>query len=278
MEDRMKILALDGGGVFGRIQARILMESGCSQKFDAFAGTSIGSVVAMALALGRPDLVRTEFFDKWMAKVFETSFLRRANIFTSEYPDKGLNEALRSIFGSATLGDAKKPVFITAADIGQKTMKVFSSRSFEDQSWPAWEVCRAATAAETFFQPWKGFADGGIYANNPSMVALAAAARVLGNKMEDIEILSIGTGTGCDQGKPPRGRLTTAIWVLRAMLNGSADKMHEYFVKSLPIKRYVRIQFIRDPEWAMDDPRSMYRAEHKWAVDIHNAVKVVKEF
>lgn len=274
----MKILSLDGGGVFGRVQSRIMMEANCFDKFDAFAGTSIGSAQALAAALGKPDLVRPEFFDSWMTRVFDTSWFRRINILQSEYPDTGLNSALRAVFGSATLGEAKKPVFITAADIGQKTLKVFSSRSFEDQAWPAWEVCRAATAAETFFPPWKGYADGGIYANNPSMVALAAAVRVLGARTEDIEILSIGTGSGCDQGKPPRGRLTTAIWVLRAMLNGSADKMHEYFVKSLPIKKYVRIQFVREPEWAMDNPKSMYYAERKWAVDIKEAVKIVKAF
>lgn len=274
----MKMLVLDGGGVFGRVQARILSEAKCFDKFDAFAGTSIGSTQAVALALDKPEIVSPEFFDKWMGKVFHTSWLRRINIFQSEYPDTGLNEALRAVFGSATLGDAKKPVFVTAADIGQKTLKVFSSRTFEDQSWSAWEVCRAATAAETYFPPWKGFADGGIYANNPSMVALAAAVRVLGVKMEDLEILSIGTGRGCDQGDPPNGRLTTALWVLRAMLHGASDQMHEYFVKSLPVKRFTRIQFVRDPGWKMDDPKSMYYAERKWAVEIQEAVKVVQAF
>ena len=174
--------------------------------------------------------------------------------------------------------EIKKPVFITAADIGQKTLKVFSSKNMEDQAWPAWEVCRAATAAETYFPSWKGFADGGIYANNPSMVALAAAVKILGAKIEDIEILSIGTGESCDSGVPPEGRLTTAIWVLRAMLNGASVKMHNYFVKSLPVKKYTRIQFVCDPGWGMDNPKSMYDAEYKWAIEIQEAIKTVKYF
>lgn len=274
----MKILALDGGGVFGRVQSRILAEANCYDKFDAFAGTSIGSPQAMSIALGKPEMVQPQFFDKWMATVFQTSWFRRVNIFQSEYSDKGLNAALQAVFDSATLGDVKKPVFVTAANIGQKTLKVFSSLNFEDQSWPCWEVARAATAAETYFDPWKGFADGGIYANNPSMVALAGAVRMLKVKMEDIEILSIGTGRSQDEGNPPRGRLTTALWVLRAMLSGSANDMHEYFVKSLPVKRFVRIQFGRDAEWRMDDPSDMYRAERKWAVEIAEAVKTVQAF
>jgi len=141
----MKILALDGGGVFGRVQSRILAEANCYDKFDAFAGTSIGSPQAMSIALGRPEMVCPEFFDKWMATVFRTSWFRRVNILQSEYPDKGLNTVLQAVFESATLGDAKKPVFVTAANIGQKTLKVFSSLNFEDQSWPCWEVARAAT-------------------------------------------------------------------------------------------------------------------------------------
>jgi patatin-like phospholipase/acyl hydrolase len=274
----MKILTLDGGGVFGRVQSRILAEANCYDKFDVLAGTSIGAPQILAIALGKQDMVKPPFFDKWMYPVFKTNWFRRINIFQPEYPDTGLNAALQDVFDSSVLGDVKKPVFITAANIGQKTLKVFSSLNFDDQSWPCWEVCRAATAAETYFAPWKGFADGGIYANNPSMVALAGVVRVLKAKMEDIEILSIGTGRKVDGGKPPSGRMTTALWVLRAMLNGSASEMHEYFVKSLPIKKFVRIQFGMDSDWEMDNPKDMHRAERKWAVDIMEAVKTVKEF
>lgn len=273
-----KVLCLDGGGVFGRVQSRILTEADCFNKFDAFVGTSIGAVQALAISVGKSSVVRPSYFDRWMPIVFKTSFLRRINLLQSEYPDTGLNEALKDVFGSNTLGNAKKPVFVTAADIGRKTLKVFSSTNFEDASWPMWEVARAATAAETYFPPWKGFADGGIYANNPSMVGLAAAIRVLGVKMEDLEILSIGTGEYTGTGNTPSNRLSWAVWLVRAMLSGSADKMHDYFVRSLPVKKYVRIQFVCANDRKMDDPRSMYLAERDWALEIRDAIKKVKEF
>jgi hypothetical protein len=157
-------------------------------------------------------------------------------------------------------------------------MRVFSNTNFDDRSWPAWEVFRCATAAETYFPSWKGFADGGIYANNPSMVALSAAVRVLGEKIEDVEILSIGTGDMPSEGEAPEGRLQTALWVLRAMLNGASDKMHDYFVKSLPVKKYTRINFIGESSWKMDDPKSMYYSDRKWAVEIEQAIQTVKDF
>ena len=275
---KMKILALDGGGVFGRAQAHILSEAKCYDKFDMFVGTSIGAPQALAIALGKENLVTPEFFDKNMPKIFKTSWLRKMNLFCSEYPDDGLNEALRGIFGSTRLSDCKKPCFITAADIGQKTLKVFSSCSFDDRDRLAWEVCRQATAAETYFPSWKGYADGGIYANNPSMVGVSAATRVLGAKIEDLEILSIGTGESSGNGENPRTRVGTALWLVRAMLAGSADKMHDYFVRSLPVKKYTRINFVADPSWKMDDPRSMYLAERDWVVDINDAIRTVKDF
>jgi len=274
----MKILALDGGGVFGRIQSRILDEANCSDKFDVFVGTSIGAPQVLALALGKSELVRPSFFDENMPKIFKKNLLRRLNLFRSEYSDVGLNNALQKAFGSSILGDCKKPCFITAADIGQKTLKVFSSMNFEDRERFCWEVCRQATAAETYFPSWKGYADGGIYANNPSMVGIAAASRVLKAKIEDIEILSIGTGDFSGNGEVPENRVSTALWVVKAMLEGSADKMHDYFVRSLPVKKYERINFVLNPKWKMDDPDSMYYSERAWALDIVNAVKKVREF
>jgi len=275
----MKILCLDGGAVYGRIQSRIMMEAACFDKFEAYIGTSIGATLAEAYALGIQKRVSPEFFDLWMYQIFHTNLLRRYNPLVSKYPDTGLNNALRSVFGSARLGDAKKPVFVTAADIGQKNLKVFSSLSSEDQRWPAWEVGRAATAAETYFPSWKGFADGGIFANNPSMVGLAAAIKVLGCKIEDVEILSIGTGSNSnDSGKEPKTRIGVGIWTVEAMLNGASSSMHEYFISAMPVKKYTRIQFVKEPGWKMDNPKCMYYAEHKWALDIQDAIKIVRDF
>ena len=203
----MKLLVQDGGGVFGRIQSRIMMESGCIDKFDAHIGTSIGATMAEAYALGIQKRVSPEFFDKYMYQIFKTNWLRRYNPLVSKYPDTGLNDALRSVFGSLRLGDAKKPVFMTAADVGQKNLKVFSSLSSEDQKWPAWEVGRAATAAETYFKPMNGYADGGVFVNNPSMAGVVSAIDSLSAKPDEIEILSIGTGDGARGNGIPRKSL-----------------------------------------------------------------------
>lgn len=275
----MKILSLDGGGVFGKAQAKILNDAQCWDKWGCFVGTSIGSVIASAAALGLQDKVSPSFFDGWMPKVFDRSWFRKFNPFVSKYPDDGLCKALQTVFGTALMGDAKRPLFVTAADIGRKTLKVFSSVDFDDARMPMWEVARSATAAETYFDVWKGLADGGVYANNPSMVAIAAVARVLGVRVEDMEVMSLGTGKSLDSGDVvPRGILQWAEWLIPAMLNGAANDMHDYFVRSLPLRNYFRVQFIRDSGWSLDSVEAMDDAMTKWAPEIVAATNMVKRF
>jgi len=157
-------------------------------------------------------------------------------------------------------------------------LKVFSSLDTVDSSIPAWKVIRYATAAETYFDPMDGYADGGVFANNPSMVAVAAASRVLGVKLENMEILTIGTGESQEGDGIPSWKLGWGRWLIQALLDGAADTMHNYFVKSLPVKRYEKIQFVRQTSWRMDKPDDMKKAEQDWMASIADAVQTVRNF
>ena len=272
----MKILTLDGGGVFGCLQAAVLERVDAFAKFDCFVGTSIGSAICAAIASGRQVNVTPSFFHRWMPLIFKSS-LRRFNPFDSKYSDAELNSALRDIFGGIFMGDTKKPLFITAVNVGSCRLKVFDAKS--DGGWLLWDVVRCATAAETYFRSWKGYADGGIFVNNPSMVAVAAAARVLGCKIEDMEVLSIGTGDRtCSGSRGPIALWSWGLWLLKAQLDGASDKMHDYFLRSLPVRKYERIQFATKSDWKMDSPSAMLEAERLLKSEIDHAVKIVKEF
>lgn len=273
----MKLLVLDGGGVFGDVQASIIDGIDVFQKFDAFVGTSIGAAISAAIAVGLRKEVSRPFFHHWMPIIFKRNFCRRFNPFVSKYPDKGLNAALRGVFRGAYYRDVQKPLFITAANVGSRTLKVFNSD--DDGGWLLWEAVRTAVAAETYFPSWKGLADGGVFANNPSMVAVAAASRVMKVPVEEIEILSIGTGSTPTNGqRPPLTKIGWGIWLVEALLEGASDDMHDYFVRSLPVKKYKRIQFARRPGWNMDDPKAMLQSEDVWERDIKEAIKAVEAF
>lgn len=273
----MKVLALDGGGVFGDVQAAVLQGIDVTEKFDCFVGTSIGAAQSAAIAAGLHNQVGTPFFHHWMPKIFKSSLLRKINPFNPKYSDKELNRALRGVFGGMYFRDVKKPLFITAANVGSRTLKVFNQE--DDGGWLLWEVARAATAAETYFPSWKGLADGGVFANNPSMVAVSAVSRRLGVPLEEIEILSIGTGSKPGGGsRGPKTIFGWGLWLVDALLDGAADEMHDYFVRSLPVKRYERIQFAGKPGWEMDSPKAMLESEEVWHKDILAAAKKVEEF
>jgi patatin-like phospholipase/acyl hydrolase len=273
----MKILALDGGGVFGDVQAAVLEGFDAYEKFDCFVGTSIGSALAAATAVGLRKDVGRPFFHHFMPKIFEVDLLRKFNPFNSRYSDKELNKALRGVFRGKYYRDVQKPLFITAANVGTRTLKVFNSD--DDGGWLLWEAVRAATAAETYFPSWKGLADGGVFANNPSMVAVAAASKALKVPLEEIEILSIGTGSKpYNSRRGPQTMFGWGMWLVDALLEGASDEMHDYFVRSLPLKKYTRIQFAGRPGWKMDSPKAMLEAEDVWQRDIMAAIQTAKDF
>lgn len=279
----MKVLCVDGGGVFGIVPAMVIDAAGTDavmEKFDMFAGTSIGAVIATSLGMGLKQPISAEYFEMWMPQVFKKTFPRRfLSLLMAKYNDKGLNAALQNVFDGRAYRDTNKPVLVAAASVGSRSLKVFNSSDFSDGSWMSWEVCRAATAAETYFPSWKGLADGGVFANNPSMVAVSGAVRAMGVPVEELEGFSIGTGSSAGySSRVPRGQVGWGIWLVKAMLDGASDKMHEYFARSMPLKKYVRKQFVRQPSWEMDDPASMRKVKNLWVHDIKVAAEDLKLF
>lgn len=279
----MKILSGDGGGVFGFAMARILDEAKCSDKYDAFIGTSINAAVVAAHAVGRGNLVNQDFFNEWMPRIFRSpSLLRRVNPFVSKYPCIEIVNALQYVFGGLKLGDANKPLFITASNVSAKRLKIFSSLDDDDANLPLWKVVRYATAAETYFKPMNGYADGGVFVNNPSMAGVVSAIDSLGAKPDEIEILSIGTGDGSRGNGIPRTKIGWGLWMVGAMLDGASDAMNDRYVRALAkgrfIKRYARIQFAAESNWEMDSYVDMKAAEVVWDADIKRAIQVAKDF
>jgi patatin-like phospholipase/acyl hydrolase len=279
----MKGIALDGGGVFGAGQAAIFsqIDRPTLEKFEFLAGTSIGSAIAAGIASGMSGTNMISLFRDYLPNIFAGYWWRKYKIFTPRYPDKVLNEVLRRLF-PMRFKHLDRPVFITAVDLNRRTLKVFNSRDSADGEWPTWEIVRAAVAAESYFLPWKGYGDGGVVANNPSMVAVAAAVRALNTSPQELEVLSIGTGEYVENkpiGSTKRWtRVHWGLYVLNSMLNGFTDHMHDYFVRSMPLRRYLRVQFQREKKWDIDDSSKIPLALEKWELPVENAVKLVESF
>jgi hypothetical protein len=121
-----------------------------------------------------------------------------------KYPAEPLQRALvdSGAFGDRKLGESKCRLVIPAYNLGQDKVRVFKTphhpRLTTDWNIPAWKVAMATSAAPTFFPACRHvestrLIDGGVWANNPTIVGIAEAVSMLNVKLEDIRVLSLGT-------------------------------------------------------------------------------------
>ena len=107
-------------------------------------------------------------------------------------------------FGSKTMSDTLTRLMIPATDIGNGQVFVFKSNYLEefvrDKDIKIADAVLASCSAPTYFNPIvvKEYllADGGLWANNPSMAALIEATGKMKTPVEKVRLLSIGTGIG----------------------------------------------------------------------------------
>ncbi len=224
MTDRAfkRILSIDGGGIRGLVPALVLAEiehqtgKPISSLFDLIAGTSTGGILALALTCpgtdGTPKYPATKLVDLYASgtrhQIFPAQFLGGVKqLFGPKYSARGIETVLREYFGEARLKDVITDVFIPAYEIETRNPFFFrSSRAKADPAeydYPLWRVARATSAAPTYFPPAEADAgsgkswfnvDGGLYANNPSIWAMADVLAG-GAELENLLVVSLATAS-----------------------------------------------------------------------------------
>lgn len=220
---RVRILAIDGGGIRGLIPAMVLAElerrtgRPVCRLFDLMAGTSTGAILVLALSKPGPSgephysaaqMVR--FYETEGPQIFRRSLLGRLFavnwLAEQKYPAAGLEAALGRCFGETPLRQALCDVVVTSYETERRFPFFFKTRHARlrpDYDYPMRLVARAACAAPTYFQPLRlgtdglreyySLIDGGVYANNPALCAYAEA-RVAWPESERVLLVSLGTG------------------------------------------------------------------------------------
>tara|TARA_A100001391_G_scaffold127943_2_gene87510 strand:- start:86 stop:1081 length:996 start_codon:yes stop_codon:yes gene_type:complete len=215
-EGPLHILSLDGGGIKGLFSAAVLakLEEDHGVRvidhFDLIVGTSTGGILAIALGLGVPPAKLVEFYVEHGPSIFGGAPEGRVRGFIHslrrrKYGNESLRESIQSVFGDRTLGESAKRLVIPTYNLGRDEVRLFKtahhSRLKRDWKIPAWQIAMATSAAPTFFSAWRGIedqrlVDGGVWANNPTMVGIIEAKSVLGASLDQIRVLSLGT---CDE-------------------------------------------------------------------------------
>ena len=261
-----RVLSIDGGGIRGLVTTILLQQlvavpglERLLDEVDLVAGTSTGGLLALGIAGGMdlseirslyvekgPDI----FDDSWLDDLVDLGKLRGA-----DYRIEPLQRELKRLFGETTLGQLKKRVLITAFDLdnedeGRRTWKPKLFHNFpgpnSDRAELAFKVGLYTSAAPTYFPAVDGYVDGGVYASNPSMCALAQTQDTRYSPtpaLRDVRMLSLGTGTSLQYIKGKSLDWGYAQWVkplITLMLDGTAG-IADYQCSQILCERYRRL-------------------------------------
>lgn len=235
-----RVLSLDGGGIRGLYTAAVLNslasrfnpgnQTDIGKGFDLIVGTSTGGILATAMAAGKPvseiiSLYRDKgpliFKDPIPTNLFCKAVWGVKNFLKSANSNEQLNEELKKIFLDETVGElySRRQIGLCLQSVNMATHKarVFKTghnpMKIADDNRLLKDICLATSAAPIVL-PIAGipdpltpgelshFVDGGLWANNPILIALVEAL-TMSKPEQSIEILSIGT---CP---PPSGSAIT---------------------------------------------------------------------
>jgi patatin-like phospholipase/acyl hydrolase len=221
---RIRVLSIDGGGVYGIVSAMVLEEierqtgKPIAELFDFIAGTSTGGIIALGLTKpdtsGKHPLYKASdlvnLYETQSNKIFSRSLLHAVmainNLIDQKYQSRGIDEVLHKFLGSTLLTEALTEVLITSYDIERRKPYFFKrhkARKTESRNFFIRDIARATSAAPSYFEPAKFnntnksesfvLIDGGVYANHPAMCAYAEVKNMY-PEVDQISIISLGTG------------------------------------------------------------------------------------
>jgi patatin-like phospholipase/acyl hydrolase len=202
-----RILSIDGGGLKGIFAAHLLkrIEEEYNIKwlesFQLITGTSTGSIIAAGLASGLTAEDILKLYKKHGELIFKKKHPLKFGIFSSKYNNNYLKNILKEIFGNKMMSDINIPLIIPATNIGTGSVIVFKSQYhkefYRDKSIYLRDVVLASCSAPTYFDPYRIkeylLADGGLWANNPALIAIIDAKYRLRQNLKDLKILSLGS-------------------------------------------------------------------------------------
>lgn len=278
----MKILAIDGGGYRGVFAAHVLnraeqeFSAAWKADFSLIAGTSTGSLIAAGLACGISAHDICEIYKSKGNEIFKKRRYSRLGLASSRYKSSSLKNVLTDIFGAKKLGEIDVPLLIPSTDIGNGCVHVLKSSYdpgfYRDPNVFVVDAIMASCSAPTYFDPHITehymLADGGLWANNPALIAAVEAKKRLGAKLEDLKVLSIGTGVGkkyYSQKKTISSHMLGWGFATRwgaskfidMILNLQSETASNTLQLLLEEKQIVRVNFSSDRNLSLDDP-SMY--------------------
>ncbi len=286
------ILSIDGGGIRGAAATEFLakIEQELSSKHntsirncvDFYAGTSTGSIIALALAT--TNLTMDKINELYNYQNAQKIFTENEGLFeidgvnAPKFEASGKTEVLKNNLGNAKIGDVpqgKHVLAITYAVEKRKPVIVKSTKQ-DYLGVLSYKVADASSAAPTYF-PTKEvefppdddefwLIDGGVIANNPTMCVIAEARRTWNDiPLDQIRVLSIGTGYNTRKINGPASQKWGALqWVTKGGITNVLSDERIVAYQAMTITKtgsYIRVNaelrsqtgLPKAPDDAMDD-------------------------
>lgn len=260
MHSAKRILAIDGGGIKGALPigflARVEEVTGerIVDHFDLIAGTSTGGIIALGLGLGlsAADIlafyrndgaeifgeINTRNIPRWYGRVLAHCWntvgrgARQVRQVTRpKHSSARLRQALERVFGQKVLGESLARLVIPAYHPDRRTVYVFKTSHHErlevDHRTLAVDAALATAAAPTYFPAHRApsgacLVDGGIWANNPTGMAVVEAIGVLGWDRSSLKVLSLGCTDEVFIPDPDTGLLQLGSGAVDLLMQGQA--------------------------------------------------------
>jgi patatin-like phospholipase/acyl hydrolase len=176
------------------------------------------------------------------------------------------------VFGDARLGDLPRRVVVATFALdeegpgGQRTWKPkffhnFPEPGTSDRDQLVADIAMRTCAAPTYFPIYQGYVDGGVAAVNPAMCGLAQALHpgTGGQRLEDVALLSVGTGVSPKHIATHDGDWGYAQWaphLLSIMFDGVSG-IADYQCRQLLGERYLRYDPLLAGPIGLDDTEHM---------------------
>ncbi|MGH9808386.1 MAG: CBASS cGAMP-activated phospholipase, partial [Terriglobia bacterium] len=218
---RFRILSIDGGGIRGVFPAAALAAlerfyaggRSIADFFDLISGTSTGGILTLGLGARLSAASLLDLFVRRGREIFPPfpdNRLGRVRAWLRDqwqyaryiYDSKALRRLLEEQLGDRLFGDSRSRLCIPAFEGRHSEVFVFKTPHNRDYKTDRFErmvdVGLATAAAPTYFRPLEhgGYTlvDGGVWANNPVMLAVIEALICFDIGPDQIDVLSLSCG------------------------------------------------------------------------------------
>jgi uncharacterized protein len=243
-----KVLSFCGGGSSGYITASLLTKieeelGPVMDKVDMIAGVSTGSIIGSLMLSGHSSKEIKTIYREFFGQVFGKKRNYLVALFKSFYDTNKLKSALDSKLSGLVMKDCEVDFMVHALQLNEPELstKFWKSWDERDADVALSDVVCASSSALTAFPPYQigdnYYQDGGIFMNDPSLVAYSEMKR---RGFKKIKVLDFQTDrhTGFKDAKKIKG-LVKIVPKIAPMAIDGGERAIEYMCRQIIGKDYL---------------------------------------